>query len=107
MGKSYRALSVDHAIEADHEGSTVTLLDLVGHDEEGYEHIDRETILHHAFQSLSEREREIIECTYFEHKSQKETGEELGISQMHVSRLQRRALEKLRKAIRMESSEAL
>lgn len=107
MGMSYRALSVDGAIEADHEGSTVTLLDLVGDNEEGYEQIDRILILRHALQALSEREQMIIQCTYFEHKSQKETGEILGISQMHVSRLQRRALEKLRKAIRMEPSEAL
>ena len=30
MGKSYQALSVDHSIEADSDGSTVTLLDIVG-----------------------------------------------------------------------------
>lgn len=107
MGKSYQALSVDSAIEADHEGSTVTLLDLVGYEEKGYEHTDRTLLLKHALQALNERERLIIQYTYFEHKSQKETGEVLGISQMHVSRLQRRALEKLRKAIRMEPSEAL
>lgn len=107
MGKSYQALSVDSAIEADHEGSTVTLLDLVGSEEKGYEQTDRALILNYAFQALSERERLIIQYTYFEHKSQKETGDELGISQMHVSRLQRRALKKLRKAIRVEPSEAL
>ncbi|PWA06978.1 RNA polymerase sigma factor SigB [Pueribacillus theae] len=107
MGKSYQALSVDSTIESDQEGSTVTLLDLVGDQEEGYEQIDRKMVLRQAFQALSERERQIIQCTYFDQKSQKETGDELGISQMHVSRLQRRALEKLRKAIRMEPSEAL
>ncbi len=37
--------------------------------------------------------------------SQKETGELLGISQMHVSRLQRRALQKLREAIKVEPNE--
>jgi RNA polymerase sigma-B factor len=37
--------------------------------------------------------------------SQKETGELLGISQMHVSRLQRRALEKLREAIKVPLNE--
>ncbi|HET7615507.1 MAG TPA: sigma-70 family RNA polymerase sigma factor, partial [Bacillales bacterium] len=56
---------------------------------------------------LSDRESEILQCTYFENLSQKETGERLGISQMHVSRLQRRALHKLREAIRIEPSEAL
>lgn len=48
---------------------------------------------------LSDREKEIIECTFILNKSQKETGEQLGISQMHVSRLQRRAIQKLREAL--------
>jgi RNA polymerase sigma-B factor len=38
-----------------------------------------------------------------ENLSQKDTGEKLGISQMHVSRLQRRALEKLRNAVRTDA----
>ena len=107
MGKSYQALSVDSAIESDSDGSAVTLLDMIGDIEKGYDRIDRKMLLDKALQSLSERERQIIQCTYYEQKSQKETGEELGISQMHVSRLQRRALEKLRKVIHMEPSEAL
>ncbi|TLS34913.1 RNA polymerase sigma factor SigB [Pseudalkalibacillus caeni] len=107
MGKSYQALSVDSSIEADQEGSTVTLLDLVGDQEDGYEQIDQRMLLKKAFTVLSEREQEILQYTYFENMSQKETGERLGISQMHVSRLQRRALGKLRQAIRMEPTEAL
>ncbi|SDN55540.1 RNA polymerase sigma-B factor [Fictibacillus solisalsi] len=107
MGKSYQALSVDSSIEADQEGSTVTLLDLVGTQDAGYDQIDKRMLLQKAFAVLSEREQEILKCTYFENLSQKETGERLNISQMHVSRLQRRALEKLREAIRVEPSEAL
>ncbi|WP_018924812.1 RNA polymerase sigma factor SigB [Salsuginibacillus kocurii] len=107
MGKSYQALSVDRSIEADQEGSAVTLLDLVGSAEEGYEKTDQQMLLEKAFAVLTEREKEILQCTYFEHLSQKETGERLGISQMHVSRLQRRALQKLRESIRVEPSECL
>lgn len=107
MGKSYQSLSVDSSIEADQEGSTITLLDLVGDDEDGFEQIDQQMLLQKAFQVLNEREQQIIQYTYFDNCSQKETGEALGISQMHVSRLQRRALQKLRQAIRIEPSEAL
>ena len=107
MGKSYQALSMDTSIEADQEGSTVTLLDLVADKEDGYQEMDRKLLLEKAFSVLSEREAEILKCTYFENLSQKETGERLGISQMHVSRLQRKALHKLRSAIRIEPSEAL
>ncbi|MBM7554400.1 RNA polymerase sigma factor SigB [Thalassobacillus pellis] len=106
MGKSYKALSVDRKIEADSDGSTVTILDLIGNQESGYEHIDQQMLLEKVLPILSEREQEILQCTYFENLSQKDTGERLGISQMHVSRLQRRALRKLREALQSESSEA-
>ena len=47
-----------------------------------------------ALNVLSEREKQIIQYTYIEQISQKEAGERLGISQMHVSRLQRKRYEK-------------
>ncbi|GGD04944.1 RNA polymerase sigma factor [Thalassobacillus devorans] len=106
MGKSYKALSVDRKIEADSDGSTVTILDLIGNQEAGFEHVDQQMLLEKVLPILSEREQEILQCTYFENMSQKDTGEQLGISQMHVSRLQRRALRKLREALQSESSEA-
>ena len=37
MGRSYQALSMDHTLEADSEGGTVTLFDLVGTTDDGYE----------------------------------------------------------------------
>ncbi|EZH65627.1 RNA polymerase sigma factor SigB [Bacillaceae bacterium JMAK1] len=105
MGKSYQALSVDRSIEADSEGSAVTLLDLVGSHDEGFEQTDQQLLLEKAFAVLTDREKEILKCTYFDNLSQKETGDLLDISQMHVSRLQRRALQKLRESIRVEPSE--
>jgi RNA polymerase sigma-B factor len=105
MSKSYKALSVDRKIEADSDGSTVAILDLVGNKEDGYEQIDQQMVLQKVLPILSEREQKIIQCTYFENMSQKETGELLGISQMHVSRLLRRSLRKLREAIQAESAE--
>lgn len=99
MGKSYQALSVDHSIEADSDGSTVTILDIVGTQDQGYEKVNQKLMLQSVLHVLSEREKEIIECTFILNKSQKETGEQLGISQMHVSRLQRRAIQKLREAL--------
>ncbi|MCP3029233.1 RNA polymerase sigma factor SigB [Halobacillus sp. A5] len=106
MGKSYKALSVDRKIEADSDGSTVTILDLIGNPEGGYDQIDQKMLLQKVLPILSEREQEILQCTYFENLSQKDTGERLGISQMHVSRLQRRALRKLKEALQAESIEA-
>lgn len=107
MGKSYKALSVDRKVEADSEGSTVAILDLVGSSDGGYTNIDQQMILGKILPILSEREQLILKYTYFENKSQKETGEILGISQMHVSRLLRKSLLKLREAIQSEQYEVL
>lgn len=107
MGKSYKALSVDRKVEADSEGSTVAILDLIGNEDTSYDTIDQRMILEKIIPILSEREQLILQYTYFENKSQKETGEILGISQMHVSRLLRKALLKLREAIQADQSEVL
>lgn len=107
MGKSYKALSVDRKIEADSDGSTVAILDLVGSDENGFENVDQRMLLEKIMPVLSEREQQILKCKYFDNLSQKEIGELLGISQMHVSRLQRRSLRKLREAIQSEDAEVL
>ena len=99
MGQSYKALSVDKKIESDSDGSTVSILDLIGNSDDGFETTEQRLLLEKVLPLLTEREQQILQFTYFENKSQKETGELLDISQMHVSRIQRRALRKLREAI--------
>lgn len=105
MGRSYQALSVDRKVDADSEGGTVSILDLIGNKDNQYDAVDQKMLLEKILPILSEQEQQILKCTFFEHLSQKETGELLGISQMHVSRLQRRSLKKLREAIPLESME--
>ncbi|GGA92613.1 RNA polymerase sigma factor SigB [Ornithinibacillus halotolerans] len=107
MNQSYKALSVDRSIEGTSNGSTIAILDMIGTTEDGYSKIDLKMLLEKILPILTEREQQIIRYTYFENKSQKETGELLGISQMHVSRLQRRSLKKLREAINSDSAEVL
>ncbi|TPG91020.1 RNA polymerase sigma factor SigB [Brevibacillus laterosporus] len=105
IGKNYRTISTDTQIEADQEGGTVTLLDLIGSLEDGYSQVEESMMLTKIYKVLTGREQEIITLTYFENLSQKEVGERLGISQMHVSRLQRRALQKLRESLRANLGE--
>lgn len=100
MGQSYNALSVDHSIEADKDGSTVTLLDVMGQQDDNYDLAEKRMILEKVLPILSEREQEIIQATFIDGLSQKETGERIGLSQMHVSRLQRSAIKKLREAVK-------
>jgi RNA polymerase sigma-B factor len=55
---------------------------------------------------LSARERRILELRYFEDRSQADIAREVGLSQAHVSRLIRRALERLRAAVVADEAEA-
>ncbi|MFJ3390999.1 RNA polymerase sigma factor SigB [Lysinibacillus sp. NPDC086135] len=99
MSRSYHALSMDHSVESDSDGSTVTLLDMMGKEDDGFELTNKRMIVSDAMSILDEREREIIQLTYLEQLTQNEVGERLGISQMHVSRIQRKAIKKLQEFI--------
>lgn len=99
MGKGYNAISIHQSVKADLEDDGMTLLDMIGKIDEGFEEIDRKIDLEQNFRLLNEREKHIIQATIFEELSQKETGEQLGISQMHVSRLQRKAIKKLQEVL--------
>ena len=52
-----------------------------------------------GFRVLDDRERRILHLRFFEGLTQSQIAQQLGISQMHVSRLIRRALEKIRDEI--------
>ena len=55
--------------------------------------------LREAMKKLSERERKIILMRFYKNKTQMEIAEEIGISQAQVSRLEKGALERMRKQI--------
>ncbi|HLR71808.1 MAG TPA: RNA polymerase sigma factor SigB [Pseudogracilibacillus sp.] len=107
MSQSYKALSVDYKHEVDAEGGSVSILDLVGLEEKNYEKVDIHMMLESIFPVLPEREQQILKYIFFDNLSQQEVGDLLGISQMHVSRLQRRSLRKLREVIEKESNNVL
>ena len=71
------------------------LADTSGGDEAWLENI----ILREAMKQLSERERKIINLRFYQNKTQMEIASEIGISQAQVSRLEKAALEKMRKQL--------
>ena len=54
--------------------------------------------LRDAMKKLGEREKRIIDMRYFQSKTQSEIAKEIGISQAQVSRLEKSALERIRKS---------
>lgn len=69
--------------------------ELIGIDD-NYEFINKD-LISYAYSFLSERELSIIKMAYIENITQQEIADRLSISQVHVSRVARKAIQKLRK----------
>ena len=99
IGFNYYTLSMDQSLDFNADGSTITFFDVIGKIDEGFEMTNKKIVVADAIGILTEREKQIIQLTYIEQLSQKKVGERLGISQMHVSRLQRNAIKKLQEVL--------
>ena len=64
--------------------------------EEAFERTEDQQLLAVGIEALGPRERRIIQLRFYDGLTQTQIANELGISQMHVSRLIRRALETMR-----------
>ncbi|QIQ04503.1 RNA polymerase sigma factor SigF [Streptomyces liangshanensis] len=97
---AYTASSLDaQPTEDDAEGS---LSDRIGYDDHGLEGIEYVESLKPMIAELPQRDRQILSLRFVANMTQSEIGEELGISQMHVSRLLTRTLDKLRDGLMVE-----
>jgi RNA polymerase sigma-B factor len=74
-------------------------LDAPGEVEDGYEVGEDRAVLAKGFRALDQREHRLLHLAFFKGMSQAQIAREVGISQIHVSRLTRRALETLRAEI--------
>jgi RNA polymerase sigma-B factor len=105
MSTALTPISIDATIGGnDSEGGGRQLGESVGSDDPNLDRVEMREVLERAMQHLNERERRIMIMRFFEEMSQSEVAKRLGISQMHVSRLQRAALEQLREYVPRESA---
>ena len=74
-------------------------LESLGTEEHQYEVSEDRAVLAPGFKALDERERMIHQLRFFDGLTQSQIAQQVGISQMHVSRLIRRSLEKIRETI--------
>jgi RNA polymerase sigma-B factor len=93
---AYRPTSLDEpAFNDDHDGGT-TLGDTLSTDDGSLALIEDRWTVQSAMRALSDRDRQILRMRFEEDLTQSEIAKQLGVSQMHVSRLLRRALATLR-----------
>ena len=94
---SYQATSLDAPAVRDHD-EPASLVDLIGAEDSGYELVEDRYAIASMWKELPEVERKVIELRFMSDLTQREIGERMGYSQMHVSRLVRRALSRLEDA---------
>ncbi len=97
--QSYSTLSLDGASGDD----APALVDTLGTDDEALENVEYRETLRPLLDALPPRERQIVLLRFFHNKTQSEIAAEVGVSQMHVSRLLVKALGTLRGAMGVDA----
>ncbi|GAA4695430.1 RNA polymerase sigma factor SigF [Nocardioides conyzicola] len=98
---AYSTLSLD-ASDNDDDGNA-SMLDAIGIDDEGLEHVEIRESIKPLLDRLAPREKKILLLRFFKNMTQSQIAEEIGVSQMHVSRLLNRTLEQLRTSLEEQS----
>nr|WP_285547789.1 SigB/SigF/SigG family RNA polymerase sigma factor [Streptomyces lavendulae] len=99
-GRSYHATSLEAAQEGD---GMPGLLDRLGYEDPELAGVEHRDLVRHLLVQLPEREQRILLLRYYNNLTQSQISAELGVSQMHVSRLLARSFARLRSANRIEA----
>jgi RNA polymerase sigma-B factor len=95
LGRAYNTASLDAPVSQDEpEGDTI--IDLQADDRSQIDGLEDRLLLQEAIESLKGQQQQILRLRFNEGKTQTEIADHIGVSQMHVSRLLRRAIEDLR-----------
>ena len=94
---SYQAASLDAPTARD-DDEAGTLIELMGGEDSGYELVEDREAIASSWKELPDLERSVLELRFMHDLNQREIGERIGYSQMHVSRLLRRALDRIETA---------
>lgn len=93
---SYMPQSLDQTMYEDEE---MTLADVLGKSDENLQQVENIEAIKKAMNRLNHLEREFIQKRFFEDKTQKQIAEEMKVSQMYISRLEKKVLQKLKNFI--------
>jgi RNA polymerase sigma-B factor len=104
-GRAYSSLSLSSGGGHD-DDDDLDPLESIGSEEHQYEVSEDRAVLEPGFRVLDERERAILHLRFFEGLTQSQIAQQIGISQMHVSRLIRRSLDKIRDEIATDEAPA-
>lgn len=90
---AYNMQSFDQNVYSDDD---LELHETIGSDDSTFERIENRDFLEKSLDKFNQAEKEFIRMRYFSNKTQKEIADKLSVSQMYVSRLERKVIEKFR-----------
>ena len=94
------AVSLDSTMAKGDDENESSLYAVLPDNDATYERFENNEALKSALKNLSETEQNLVKYRFFEELSQSETAKRLGVSQMFVSRLERKALAKLKEGLK-------
>jgi len=100
---AYSTLSLDATTDSS-DDSTLSMLDTLGEEDIALEHIENRESIKPLLDQLLPREKHILALRFFAGMTQSQIATEIGISQMHVSRLLTKTLAQLRSRLDEEPS---
>src|SRR5262245_46402073 len=103
-GRAYSSVSLSTGGGSE-DDDELDPLESLGEEEHEYEISEDRVVLEPGFKVLDERERTILHLRFYKGLTQSQIAQQIGISQMHVSRLIRRSLEKIRAEIAADAVE--
>ena len=95
-GKMFNYQSLDEKFDLNSDDNDLSLMDVVGDEDKYYTKIENEDFINKSMDKLNDLERDIIIQRFYQNKTQSDIAKELNISQMTVSRIEKKSLEKLR-----------
>nr|WP_084510053.1 SigB/SigF/SigG family RNA polymerase sigma factor [Helcococcus sueciensis] len=98
----YSPQSIDKNLDNSSEDREFSFSDILGEEDKNYTHIENMDFIKEAMKDFTEIERQIVVYRYFDRITQVAIAEKLGISQMTVSRIEKKVLKKFRKAMDIE-----
>ena len=98
LGRAYNTSSLDAPVsQDDSEGDTI--IDLQADENSPIDGLEDRVLLQSAMSGLKDQQQKILQLRFSEGKTQTEIADSIGVSQMHVSRLLRRAIDDLRQEL--------
>lgn len=100
--KVYTPQSLDLTYDSNSDDKDVSLAELIGEDDIYFDRIENEDFIKRAMEKLNDMEKQIFIDRYFNKKTQVKIADNLGISQMTVSRIEKKVMKKFK--IELEKS---